>query len=245
MAEGSPKKKEYSEVPQNEEPVVAAGKGDGDGPIRLQAKMSLMNGVTVIVGSIIGSGIFISPTGVLKNTGSVNLAIIVWVVSGIFSMIGAYCYAELGCMISKSGADYAYIMETFGPFLAFIRLWVECMIVRPCSQAIVALTFSVYILKPIFPECDPPTEATRMLAAACICLLTFVNCWDVKWSTRVQDIFTYAKLVALFAIIGTGIYQLCTGKASRRLDISVIPAKQSSSQIRLCSASVTLHRRPN
>lgn len=85
MAEGSPKKKEYSEVPQNEETVTATGKGDGDGPIRLQAKMSLMNGVTVIVGSIIGSGIFISPTGVLKNTGSVNLAIIVWVVSGITS----------------------------------------------------------------------------------------------------------------------------------------------------------------
>lgn len=82
--------------------------------------------------------------------------------------VGAYCYAELGCMISKSGADYAYIMETFGPFIAFMRLWVECMIVRPCSQAIVALTFSLYVLKPIYTDCDPPEESTRLLAACCI-----------------------------------------------------------------------------
>lgn len=71
-------------------------------------------------------------------------------------------------MISKTGADYAYIMETFGPFLAFVRLWVECMIVRPCSQAIVALTFSVYALKPFFEDCDPPESATKLLAAVCI-----------------------------------------------------------------------------
>lgn len=71
-------------------------------------------------------------------------------------------------MISKTGADYAYIMETFGPFLAFVRLWVECMIVRPCSQAIVALTFSVYTLKPFFEECDPPESISKLLAAACI-----------------------------------------------------------------------------
>jgi len=86
----------------------------------------------------------------------------------IIPQVGAYCYAELGCMISKSGADYAYIMETFGPFIAFMRLWVECMIVRPCSQAIVALTFSLYVLKPMYTDCDPPEESTRLLAACCI-----------------------------------------------------------------------------
>ncbi|KAK4876187.1 hypothetical protein RN001_012609 [Aquatica leii] len=183
-----------------------------DEEITLKPKMSLMNGITVIVGSIIGSGIFVSPTGVLKHTGSVNASLVVWTVSGIFSMIGAYCYAELGTMIRKSGADYAYIMETFGPFLAFIRLWIECMIVRPCSQAIVALTFSVYVMKPFFPECQPPEDAARLLAVCCICVLTFVNCYDVKWATRVQDIFTYAKLLALFVIIAAGAYQLFNGQ---------------------------------
>lgn len=186
--------------------------GGGDGEVTLKAKMSLLNGVTVIVGSIIGSGIFVSPTGVIQHTGSVNLALIVWVASGVFSMVGAYCYAELGTMIRKSGADYAYIMETFGPFMAFVRLWIECMIVRPCSQAIVALTFSVYVMKPFFPDCQPPDDSARLLAVCCILVLTFVNCWDVKLATWVQDIFTYAKLLALFIIIATGLYQLSLGK---------------------------------
>ena len=178
----------------------------------LKPQMTLINGCSVIVGSIIGSGIFVCPTGVLQNTGSVNLSLIVWLVSGIFSMVGAYCYAELGTMIRKSGADYAYIMDTFGPFLAFIRLWVECIIMRPCSQAIFALTFAKYATKPLFLECDPPGEAVILLAAMCICLLAFVNSWDVMWATRVQDVFTFAKLLVLTMIIITGIMQLMKGK---------------------------------
>ena len=59
-------------------------------------------------------------------------------------------------------------MVSFGPFVAFVRLWIECIIVRPCSQAIVALTFAVYALKPFFPTCDPPSVAVILLAASCI-----------------------------------------------------------------------------
>lgn len=178
----------------------------------LKKTLGLVQGCTIIVGSIIGSGIFISPGGVLKNTGSINMSLMVWVLSGLFSMVGAYCYAELGLLIRKPGGDYTYILDTLGPFIGFIRLWAECVIVRPCTTTIVSLTFAKYAVKLLFPECDPPDESVRMLAAGCICLLTFVNCWSVKWATTVQDYFTLAKLAALFLIIFTGIYQLCLGK---------------------------------
>lgn len=146
----------------------AAGAAGDDDVVCLKPKMTLINGITVIVGSIIGSGIFVSPAGVLKGTGSVGMSLVVWISSGIFSTIGAYCYAELGCMITKSGADYAYIMQSFGPFVAFLRLWVECIIVRPCSQAIVALTFSKYTLRPFYPDCPVPADVERYLALICI-----------------------------------------------------------------------------
>ena len=62
----------------------------------------------------------------------------------------------------------------------------ECIIIMPATIAIVALTFSIYALKPFFPECSPPDEAVKLLAVLCITILAFVNCWDVKWATTIQ-----------------------------------------------------------
>ena len=158
--------KEVSDKKSNGVESVQMGNGD---TVELKKSMGLVSGCCMIVGCIIGSGIFVSPGGVLRGTGSIGLALVVWAICGIFSMVGAYCYAELGLCMKKSGGDYAYIHYTFGPFVGFMRLWAECLIVRPCTVAIVALTFSKYIAKPFFPECDPPDDAVRILAAMCIC----------------------------------------------------------------------------
>ncbi|CAL8072635.1 unnamed protein product [Calicophoron daubneyi] len=186
---------------------------DSGSKVVLKRELSLVNGVTMVVGIIIGSGIFITPKSVLEYSGSsVGISLVIWIVCGLISLIGALCYAELGTTITRSGGDYAYIKEAFGDLPAFLQLWVNLVIIRPTTQAIVALTFAYYALQPIFPTCPPPEIAAQLLAVACICLLTWVNIMRVRWAARIQDLFTAAKLLALATIIVTGLVLICMGK---------------------------------
>ncbi|XP_041509365.1 asc-type amino acid transporter 1 isoform X1 [Microtus oregoni] len=200
----------------NPGPTSSPSPGPVPGPgtserVALKKEIGLVSACTIIIGNIIGSGIFISPKGVLEHSGSVGLALFVWVLGGSVTALGSLCYAELGVAIPKSGGDYAYVTEIFGGLAGFLLLWSAVLIMYPTSLAVISMTFSNYVLQPVFPNCIPPATASRVLSMACLMLLTWVNSSSVRWATRIQDIFTGGKLLALALIIGVGFVQFFRG----------------------------------
>jgi len=133
--------------------------------VELRKQINLFSCVSIIIGIIVGSGIFVSPVGILINVRSVGMSCVMWAVCGLYSLLCALCFAELGSTFPESGGEYLYIMRAFGDFPAFLCLWVNFIIVNPVGQAASSLIFATYILRPVFPNCDAPPDAVKIIAA--------------------------------------------------------------------------------
>uniref|UniRef100_A0A8C1G3U6 b(0,+)-type amino acid transporter 1 n=1 Tax=Cyprinus carpio TaxID=7962 RepID=A0A8C1G3U6_CYPCA len=159
------------------------------------SQVGLLSGICLIVGTMIGSGIFISPKAVLEGTGAVGPCLCVWAACGVLATMGALCYAELGTMIMKSGGEYPYLMEGFGPLLAYLYSWSTIIVLKPSSFAIIALSCAEYASTPFYPGCTPPQVVTKCLAAACICM------YRSRLFFYIQMMLYWTQLLSVLSII--------------------------------------------
>ncbi|XP_068195362.1 b(0,+)-type amino acid transporter 1 [Antennarius striatus] len=185
--------------------------GDQTEKLQLKREVGLMGAVSLIAGTMIGAGIFMTPQTVIYTIGSPGASLVVWACCGLLATLASFCYAELGTVIRESGGEYIYILRTSGPVVAFMLIFSSVLFVRPAGLAGMALGFAQYVVAPFYSDCPPPALLVKCVAAAAIILLATVNCINVRLSMSVQVFFMVAKVLSLAVIIIGGVVMLIRG----------------------------------
>jgi len=191
----------------------------------LKKRVNLFDGVSFVAGSMIGSGIFIVSADIARNIGSPGWLMMVWLITGIITVIGALSYGELAAMMPSVGGQYVYLREAYHPLVGFLFGWTTFVVIQCGSIAAVAVGFAKFtgVLIPwisdknILMHLGPlKVTTTQVLAMASILFLTWLNTRGIVTGKTVQNIFSSTKVIALIGFIvvgliiskGTGAWQI-------------------------------------
>lgn len=163
-------------------------------------RLGLFSGTMLVVGGIIGAGIFLNPSAVAIRTGSAALTLATWGLGAAIALLGAFIFAELGRRRPHVGGGYAYLREAFGPLPAFMYGWSMLLAIATGAIAAVAVTFATYTVRLV----GLPPEMVKTLAIAGVVFLSVVNMLGVVPGAAFQNVFTLLKLAALGALLIAG-----------------------------------------
>ena len=167
----------------------------------LQRRVGLFDATMIVMGGIVGAGIFINPYVVARQVHTPVMILAVWVAGGVVAMLGAFVYAELAARMPNVGGQYAYLRDAFHPVAGFLYGWVLLLVIQTGGMAAVTVTFARYFL-----ELTAWPISERTVAVVTIILLTVVNCLGVRAGSRVQSILMLLKIGAIAALILAGLF---------------------------------------
>ena len=170
---------------------------------KLVRQIGLFDATMLVMGGIVGAGIFMNPYVVAQRVHTPALIVGVWGLGGIIAMLGAFIYAELADRMPAVGGQYAYLREAFHPALGFAYGWVLLLVIQTGGMAAVTVTFARYFLQ--LTDLRISEQAIGVLALA---VLTVVNCLGVKLGSRVQSVLMVCKVAGLAVLIGGGLFLL-------------------------------------
>ena len=186
--------------------------------------MGLFSATAIVMGSMIGSGIFIVPADMSRTLGSPALLIIAWLVTAAMTLIGALSYGELAAMMPRAGGQYVYLREALGPIWGWLYGWTLFTVIQTGTIAAVGVAFGKF-LGVFFPAVSQSRwllhvgsgnvglNTANLAAIAVITLLTWTNTRGVRLGAAVQNVFTTAKVLALLGVIGVGLMLFVLGHA--------------------------------
>eukprot|EP00111_Clytia_hemisphaerica_P021985 TCONS_00064646-protein len=201
--------KGFKKVVNEKEDLEQATEG-----ITVKRTVGLFGGISLIIGTMIGSGIFASAATVSKFSGSVGMSFVVWAGSGMLAICGGLCYVELGLMLPESGGEYIYIKEALGDMCAFLFVYVSNIVLKPASLSAICVAAGDYIVEPFLVYehvAENQTLIVKLVAFFFLTVLIIINCSSASLANQVQVVFTICKLAALAMIILTGIVRLGQG----------------------------------
>jgi basic amino acid/polyamine antiporter, APA family len=185
----------------------------GDVNTGLVKGLGLLDATTIVMGSMIGSGIFIVSADIARQTASPGLLILTWIITAILTIIAALSYGELAAMMPQAGGQYVYLREAFGPLFGFLYGWTLFLVIQTGTVAAVAVAFAKFT-GVFFPWFSAGNALVRLggftintqqaLAIAVLVFLTWVNTRGVRTGAAVQNVFTVAKTGAVLGLIGLG-----------------------------------------
>ncbi len=192
----------------------------GIGP-RLQRVLGLWSAISIVIGTVIGSGVFLVPSAMIRYLGSVEKLFLIWAIAGLLSLFGALTYAELAAAMPEAGGEYVYLSAAYGPFWGFLYGWTQFWVAKSGSIATLAAGFYIYLTAflpvlarsvLVLPWHIGPGRALldihygQLVAIAVILLLAGVNYVGVRSGGNLQVIVTAIKMLLIAGIIFIGIF---------------------------------------
>ncbi len=167
---------------------------------KLARKLGLFDATMIVMGGIIGAGIFINPSVVARRVHTPVLILSAWALGGLIALAGAFIYAELAARRPEVGGQYAYIREAYHPSVAFIYGWALLLVTQTGGMAAVAVTFAKY-----FVDLTGAAAPDWLVASIALGVLTIINCLGVRAGSSVQNALMVMKIAAIAALIGYGL----------------------------------------
>jgi APA family basic amino acid/polyamine antiporter len=171
-----------------------------DAKPRLARQLGLFDAIMVVMGGIVGSGIFMNPYVVARQVHTPTLILGAWVLGGAIAAGGAFIWAELASTLPEVGGQYAYLREAYHPAIAFLYGWVLLLVIQTGGMAAVTITFARY-----FIELTGMHVQDRMVGATALSILTLINCLGVKTGGRTQSALMVMKIVAIAVLVFAGL----------------------------------------